>query len=48
MRISPTLEKGGEGGFYNKNKELFIIRKISPNPSLLKRGLKTAIPKKRK
>jgi hypothetical protein len=37
------LEKGGEGGLEKANKdrrdmELFIINKISPDPSLLKRG----------
>ena len=43
--IFPPLEKGGEGGFEKANKdrrdmELFIIYKISPYPSLLKRGAK--------
>jgi len=41
--IIPPLEKGGEGGFEKANKdrrdmELLIIYKISPDPSLLKRG----------
>jgi hypothetical protein len=39
------LEKGGEGGLEKANKdrrdmELLIIYKISPDPSLLKRGTK--------
>jgi len=38
------LEKGGEGGLEKANKdrrdmELLIIYKISPDPSLLKRGI---------
>ena len=41
--IIPPLEKGGEGGLEKANKdrrdmELLIIYKISPYPSLLKRG----------
>jgi hypothetical protein len=41
--IIPPLEKGGEGGFEKaikdrRDMELFIINKISPDPSLLKRG----------
>jgi hypothetical protein len=43
--IFPPLEKGGEGGLQKANKdrrdmELLIICKISPYPSLLKRGAK--------
>jgi hypothetical protein len=44
--IIPPLEKGGEGGLQNPNKErrdmewLPIIYKISPDPSLLKRRRK--------
>jgi hypothetical protein len=39
------LEKGGEGGLQKTNtdrrdRELLIIYKISPDPSLLKRGTK--------
>jgi hypothetical protein len=39
------LEKGGEGGLEKADKErrdieLLIISKISPDPSLLKRGTK--------
>jgi len=33
------LAKGGKVGFYNKNTKLLISHKISPNPSLLKRGI---------
>jgi hypothetical protein len=43
MSKFPTLEKGGEGGFYNKNKGLFIICKISLIPSLLNWSLDTNI-----
>jgi hypothetical protein len=41
--IIPPLEKGGEGGLQKaikdrRDMELLIIYKISPDPSLLKRG----------
>jgi len=42
--LIPPLEKGGEGGFYNKNNRLFLIFKISPNPSLPKRGERENLP----
>jgi hypothetical protein len=43
--LPPLLGKGGEGGLEKANKdsrdmELLIIYKISPDPSLLKRGTK--------
>jgi len=43
--IFPPLEKGGEGGLQKANKDrgdmkLPMIYKISPDPSLLKRGTK--------
>jgi hypothetical protein len=38
---NPPLAKGDEGGFSDReDMEIFMIDKISPNPSLLKRGIR--------
>jgi hypothetical protein len=41
----PLWQRGIEGDFINKCFTIIMIDKISPNPSLPKRGIKKSLPK---